>query len=127
MMSYSSAKESIGASKEVEKLILLKDRNLGKKEWTIKGKTSLLIGKKSVDGDVDIDLTGTEYESLINNQHAVLNYVSGVWYIEDVDSFSGVGIKRPGKLGAQKLSSGDPYPVKSGDVLYIANTKLLVK
>lgn len=127
IFNYSRTKEREAATTVIEKLILLNDRSLGTKEWTLKGETSLLIGKKSVDGDVDIDLTGTEFESLVNNQHAVLNYVSGVWYIEDIDSFSGIGIKKAGKLGAQRLQNGEPNPVRSGDILYIGNTKLLVK
>lgn len=124
---YSKNKAIEATSKEIEKLILLKDSSLGKKEWIIKGKTSVLIGKKSVNEDVYINLTGTEYESLINNQHAALNYVSGVWYVEDLDSFNGVGIKKAGKGGTQKLESGEPFPIHSGDILYIANTRLLVK
>lgn len=127
IFNYSRSKEREAATTVVEKLILLNDHSLGMKEWTIKGKTSLLIGKKSVDGDVDIDLTGTEFESLVNNQHAVLNYVSGVWYIEDIDSFSGIGIKKAGKLAAKRLQNNEPNPVRSGDILYIGNTRLLVK
>lgn len=43
--------------------------------------------------EVDIDLSDVEYASLISKEHAVLNYSSGSWFIEDLESENGVGIK----------------------------------
>jgi pSer/pThr/pTyr-binding forkhead associated (FHA) protein len=69
-----------------------------------------------------------EYASLISKQHAVLNHASGIWYLEDLDSRNGVGIKKQGTGGTkQLLENENPHKVDSGDMIYIANTRLLVK
>ncbi|MGE7948292.1 FHA domain-containing protein [Lysinibacillus sp. NPDC093688] len=113
--------------KKIRKLVLLNDRGAEIDEWEIDDQTSLLIGKSSADNKADIDLSGTEYESLINYEHAVLNNVSGVWYIEDIDSVNGVGIKKAHKRGKNRIKHENPYPIGNGDTIYIANTRILVK
>ena len=87
----------------------------------------MIIGKSSTDNNVDIDLRGAEYESLINYEHAVLNNVSGLWYIEDIDSMNGIGIKKARKFKKHTLKYEMPYRISKGDTIYIANTRLLVK
>jgi hypothetical protein len=112
----------------IEKLILIDDEEgVNIKSWDIAGKTSLLIGKSSKDGEVDIDLSDTEYSSLISRQHAVLNFANGSWYIEDIGSANGSGIKRTDENSKFKIEKGKPYKLNSGDIIYIANTKLLTK
>lgn len=112
----------------IEKLILIDDEEgMNIKSWDIGGKTSLLIGKSSRDGEVDIDLSDTEYSSLISRQHAVLNFADGSWYIEDIGSANGSGIKRADENSKFKIDKGRPYKLNSGDIIYIANTKLLTK
>ncbi|MFJ8087157.1 FHA domain-containing protein [Lysinibacillus sp. NPDC095746] len=113
--------------KKIRKLVLLNDRGAEIDEWEIDDQTSLLIGKSSADNKADIDLSGTEYESLINYEHAVLNNVSGVWYIEDIDSVNGVGIKKAHKRVKNRIKHENPYPIGNGDTIYIANTRILVK
>ncbi|MBE1555952.1 FHA domain-containing protein [Sporosarcina limicola] len=120
-----SVKEDIGS--EIMKLILIKEDGEKIKEWLVQGETSLLVGKGSSDREVDIDLSDTEYESLINNEHAVLNCVSGVWYIEDIDSINGTGVKKSERRVKSKLRHESPYRINTGDILYIANTRILVK
>lgn len=114
-------------NKKIRKLVLLNDRGAEIDEWEIGDQTSLLIGKSSADNKADIDLNGTEYESLINYEHAVLNNVSGVWYIEDIDSVNGVGIKKANKRVKNRIKHENPYPIGNGDTIYIANTRILVK
>lgn len=114
-------------NKKIRKLVLLNDRGAEIDEWEIDDQTSLLIGKNSADNKADIDLSGTEYESLINYEHAVLNNVSGVWYIEDIDSVNGVGIKKAHKRVKNRIQHENPYPIGNGDTIYIANTRILVK
>ncbi len=114
-------------NKKIRKLVLLNDRGAEIDEWEIDDQTSLLIGKSSADNKADIDLSGTEYESLINYEHAVLNNVSGVWYIEDIDSVNGVGIKKAHKRVKNRIQHENPYPLGNGDTIYIANTRILVK
>lgn len=116
-----------GTGLDIKKLVLLSQDGEVAREWEVQGKTSLLIGKSSTDQEVEIDLTGTEYASLINNEHAVLNCVSEAWYIEDIDSVNGVGIKKADKRIKNRLRHESPYRINKGDTIYIANTRILVK
>ncbi|NRR04874.1 FHA domain-containing protein [Brevibacillus sp. RS1.1] len=111
----------------VTKLVLLDEEGESVKEWLIQGETSLLIGKSSAQNEVDIDLADAEYAALISKQHAVLNQASGDWFIEDIHSKNGTGIKQPNKRDKSKLEIEQPHKVKAGDIIYIANTRLLLK
>ncbi|OAB45489.1 FHA domain-containing protein [Paenibacillus glacialis] len=115
------------AGAPVVKLVLLDDDGERIKEWYIEGETSLLIGKSSQRGEVDIDLSECEYASLISSEHAVLNRAGARWFIEDMESNSGTGIRQAGKSTASKLVIEEPLQIGTGDLIYIANTRLLVK
>lgn len=111
----------------ISKLVLLDEDGESVKEWFIQGATSLLIGKNTNQNEVDIDLSDAEYAALISKQHAVLNHASGKWFIEDVHSRNGTGIKQPNSRDKNKLEIEQPHKVKAGDIIYIANTRLLLK
>jgi pSer/pThr/pTyr-binding forkhead associated (FHA) protein len=87
---------------------------------------SFLIGRNTKDNEVDIDLSEAEYSELVSRQHAVLNFAEGRWYIEDIGSSYGSGLKKVDeekfKMDLERL-----YEINSGDTLYIANTKIMVK
>ncbi len=109
----------------ISKVVLLDEEGESAKEWYIRGVVSLLIGKSSHQQEVDIDLGGTEYAALISKQHAVLNHANGHWYIEDADSQNGTGLQKANQKRKVKLER--PEKLDSGDVIYIANTRLLLK
>jgi|BioPla2DNA2_1021312.scaffolds.fasta_scaffold02513_12 hypothetical protein len=111
---------------KISKLILLDEDGANVKTWAIKNKVSLLIGKSKADNVVDIDLSCSEYASLISRQHAVLNYAKETWYIEDLGSSNGSGIQRANGKEKFKLENDRPYKLELGDTIYIANTKILV-
>ncbi|MGZ0050516.1 FHA domain-containing protein [Brevibacillus gelatini] len=111
----------------ITKLVLLDEDGESVKEWFIQGATSLLIGKSTSQNEVDIDLSDAEYAALISKQHAVLNYASGNWFIEDIHSRNGTGIKQANSRDKNRLEIEQPYKVKAGDIIYIANTRLLLK
>ncbi|AMA73489.1 FHA domain-containing protein [Aneurinibacillus thermoaerophilus] len=113
--------------KGITRLVLLDEEGESVKEWYIQGETSLLIGKNSSQNEVDIDLSDAEYASLISKQHAVLNYAAGNWYIEDIDSKNGIGVKKANKSTKRRLENQTPYRIDSGDIIYIANTRILFK
>ncbi|GAA3346552.1 hypothetical protein GCM10017717_16350 [Deinococcus persicinus] len=115
------------AKKDISKLVLLNERGVEIDEWELGDQISLLIGKSSAEHKADIDLSGTEYESLVNYEHAVLNCVAGIWYLEDIDSVNGVGLKKANKRVKSRLKHEIPYPLGNGDTIYIANTRILVK
>ncbi|MGF9642334.1 FHA domain-containing protein [Paenibacillus sp. FSL L8-0502] len=111
----------------IAKLVLIDEEGESIKEWYIEGETSLLIGKTTSRSEADIDLAGTDYASLVSVEHAVLNRVNSDWFVEDVDSDNGTGLRSANESVTKKLESGEPYRIYSGDLLYIANTRLLVK
>lgn len=109
----------------IQQLILLDEQGKPIKSWNLEGKTSLIIGKSGKNQELDVDLLDCEYSSFIDFQHAVLNFCMDQWYIEDLESHNGVKVK--------KVEDGEcyrvlhrPCRVTAGDVLYIANTKLLL-
>lgn len=112
---------------EIQRLILKDDEGRNVKVWDLENKTSLLVGKKSRDNDVDIDLSETQYATLVSKQHAVLNYSGESWYIEDLGSTNGSGIKRVKDNKRIRLEQGKPYRLNAGDLIYIANIQILVK
>lgn len=118
---------SVNENTKINKLVLINNKGIEIDEWLIDDQTSMLIGKSSTDKNVDIDLSGIEYEALINYEHAVLNNVLGMWYIEDIDSVNGIGLKKAHKFKKMKLKYETPYRLGKGDTIYIANTRLLVK
>ncbi len=114
-------------SSGIEKLILIDEEGVSLKSWDVGGRISLVIGKSSADSEVDIDLKDTDYSSLVSRQHAVLNFANDSWFIEDIGSVNGSGIKRADESSKFKIEKGTPYKINSGDIIYIANSKLLTK
>lgn len=109
----------------LQRLILLDAQGKPVKSWNLEGKISLIIGKAGQNQELDIDLSDCEYSSFIDYQHAVLNFSVDQWYVEDLESHNGVKVK--------KVEDGEcyrvlhrPCKVTAGDVLYIANTRLLL-
>lgn len=125
--SREGSKESVLPAKEmaIQQLILLDEQNKPVKSWDITGKTAIVIGKQNEDEEIDVDLEDCEYSALIDPQHAALNFCNNSWYIEDLGAHNGVKIK--------KVEDGDCYKVLNrpcrvmpGDIIYIANTRLLL-
>ncbi len=109
----------------IQRLILLDQEGKPIKSWDLQGKVSQIIGKAGQDRELDIDLSDCEYSSFIDFQHAVLNFCLDQWYVEDLGSQNGVKVR--------KVEDGEcyrvihrPCKVVAGDILYIANTKLLL-
>lgn len=109
----------------IQRLILLDQDGKPIKSWDLQGKVSQIIGKAGQDQELDIDLSDCEYSSFIDFQHAVLNFCLDQWYVEDLGSQNGVKVR--------KVEDGEcyrvihrPCKVVAGDILYIANTKLLL-
>ncbi|MNN79616.1 hypothetical protein D3C81_1962760 [compost metagenome] len=56
-----------------------------------------------------------------------MNRVGDEWFIEDADSQSGTGIRKAGRSDANRLVIEEPVRVGAGDMIFIANTRLLIK
>lgn len=119
-----SPAEFLEAAK-VRELMLLDEYDKPLKSWDLAGKTALIIGKKNEDEDVDVDLEDCEYSTFIDGQHAVLNYCLDSWYLEDLGSKNGVKIRKVEDGGCYQVTNR-PCRLSAGDVIYIANTRLLL-
>ncbi|WP_176431233.1 FHA domain-containing protein [Anaerovirgula multivorans] len=124
----SSTKEEITNSPNaVNGLALLNEENEMIKEWDLLNQASMVIGRNTKDNEVDIDLSTSTYAALIDLQHAVLNFASGNWYIEDLYSENGISIQKAEDRIRYKLSKDKPCRIIKGDVVFIAKTKLLIR
>lgn len=111
----------------IRKLILLNDEYQMLKQWNIEGKAGLLIGKNTKEETVDIDLSDTALSALISNEHALLNYTNGNWFVEDFDSEQGTAVQKVNKSELQYLTKSEPVQLEAGDYIYIGKTILQVK
>ncbi len=85
----------------------------------------MIIGKKNDEEEVDVDLEDCEYSTFIDSQHAVLNFCLDSWYLEDLGSQNGVKIKKVEDGGCYQVTNR-PCRLSAGDIIYIANTRLLL-
>jgi hypothetical protein len=111
----------------VSRFVLIDPDGEREKEWLAKNAVSLLIGKKTPARDVDIDVGGLPGSEHVSEQHAVLNHAGGYWYIEDLESRIGVGLKKRGDETAYRLRPSTPYSIDVGDMIYISSLKLFVR
>lgn len=109
----------------IRKYVLITRDGETEKEWSCKGVNSFLIGKGTVSHSVDIDLSDTYYAQYVSNEHAVLNFFDGYWYIEDLNSANGVGLKKRGEEYSLRLKPLTSYKVDGGDIIYISKVKIL--
>ncbi len=110
---------------KIFRLILLDEQNKPVKSWDLSGKTAVVIGRRNDEEQIDVDLEDCEYSSFIDLQHAVLNFCHNSWFVEDLGSQNGVTIKKVEDGGIYKVL-GRPCMIAAGDILYIANTRLLL-
>lgn len=111
----------------IKKFVLITRDGEREKEWYCEGNNSFLIGKGTVKSQVDIELGDTYYADYISNEHAVLNYSNGYWYIEDLDSANGVGLKKKNEEYSLRLKPMTSYKIDEGDIIYISKAKILVR
>lgn len=124
---YLRAHRNLRAANTISSLALVNEENEVVKEWSILDKTSLLIGKSTNKNQVDIDLNLSIYSNLIEEEHAVLNYAGGNWYVEDICMENGVKIQKAQDGVQYRLVKYSPCSISKGDILFIAKTKLLLK
>ena len=113
--------------KQIEHIFLKDSEDYDMKIWKIGRATSLLIGKQSPRNRVDIDVSEGIYSNLVSRAHGILNRVNGIWYYEDLGSQNGRGIERSLDKRKIKLKKNIPVKVESGDIIYLATTKILLK
>lgn len=111
----------------IQELLLLDEYNKPVKSWGMAGKTALVIGRRNEneEEEIDVDLEGCEYSTFVDSRHAVLNYCLDRWYLEDLGSVNGVRVQKAEDGCCYKVTNR-PCRVAAGDIIYIANTKLLL-
>lgn len=124
---YSEKRKELDLYLHISTAALLNEKLEVLKEWNIQGKTGILIGRVPGSTADEIDLSDTADAALISKEHAVLNYANGEWYAEDLDSKNGTGIKKAGSSEIMWLTNQAPYRLEAGDILYIAETPILMK
>jgi hypothetical protein len=121
---YLSGKEKAPESALTE-VLLLGENNEKLTGWNIYGKNGLVIGRDIGENQVDVNLDHTIYASMIDIEHAVLNFSGNDWYVEDISTRNGVSLqKTDGKK--YKLAYGKPCRLERGDIIYVALTKLQI-
>ena len=114
-----------GAEPVIRELVLLDENNKPVRSWNLAGRVSVIIGRAGKEEDVDVDLEGCEYGAFVDYQHAALNYSLDRWYVEDLGSSNGVRVQKVEDGNCYRIMKR-PCQVRAGDVLYIANTRLLL-
>ena len=70
---------------KVTEVQLLNEEGQTLATWPLYGKVSMVIGRDVRENQVDINLASSTYASMVDVEHAVLNYTGGSWYVEDLD------------------------------------------
>jgi hypothetical protein len=124
MPEYSTAARPVdSAEKTPTELVLLSDENNRIASWNIYGKNGIVIGRDVGENHVTVNLDQAVYASMIDVEHAVLNFSGNDWYVEDVSAQNGVSVqKMDGKK--YKLAYGKPCKLERGDIIFIGLTRL---
>ena len=76
--------------------------------------------------DIDIDLSDTYFSGTVSDIHAILNYVDGFWYIEDMQSKNGTQIKGCLENKLYNIKDGQSKLTKK-DYIFIGLNKLQIR
>lgn len=106
---------------------LLSEEDTKLMSWDLYGKTALVIGRDVKENQVDIDLGNSPYASMVEVEHAVLNFSAGNWYVEDLGSSNGISVKKADDGRLYKLSADTPCRIERGDCLYVGLNRLLLQ
>ena len=124
---HSERRRYYTAKTEISEIQLLGEDNNITDTWDIYGKTSIVFGRDERENQVDISLKNTDYAGTVDGEHAVMNFSSGSWYIEDLDSENGTRIQRKGEDKSYRVSSREPCKVEKGDIIYLGLAPLKIR
>lgn len=118
-------KKQVG--RRIQSLVLINEEGTALTEWSLVGKSAMVIGKGTEKEAVDVDLSGSAFAQMISKQHAVLNYTENGWYIDDIDSKNGTRVKKINRNAMLDLKLVGTVELGVGDIIYIANTMLQLR
>lgn len=113
--------------RRIQSIVLINEEGTALTEWSLVGKSAMVIGKGTEKEPVDIDLGGSALAQMISKQHAVLNYTENGWCIDDIDSKNGTRVKKINKNAILDLKLVGTVELGVGDIIYIANTMLQLR
>ena len=116
--------EPAGGRRRITQADLLNEEDTVVASWDLYQKVSAVIGRDYKENHVDIDLGSSTYSSLVDVEHAVLNYADGAWYVEDLGSKNGVIVQKAADGRKYKLSPEQPCRLEPGDLLLIGLNRL---
>ncbi len=96
------------------------------RSWELFDRIALVIGRDVGENHVDVDLHEAAYASLIEIEHAVLNFSGGYWYIEDLGSKNGVRVKKAVDGKIYQMAADQPCRLDAGDILILGLTHLQI-
>lgn len=111
----------------ITEIVLLSEEDTDLAAWEIYGKTSMVIGRDLGENHVDINLAEATYASMVDIEHAVLNYAAGNWYVEDLGSENGISIQKASDGRRYKLASEQMCRLEPLDILYIGMTRMVLR
>lgn len=120
------ASGSAYVAERITEAVLLSEEDTELMSWDMYGKTSLAIGRDVRENQVDIDLSRSTYASMVDIEHAVLNYSAGNWYVEDLGSANGISVKKADNR-VYRLFPGTPCRLERGDCLNVGLNRLLLR
>jgi len=112
---------------KVTEVQLLNEEDQTLATWPLYGKISMVIGRDVGENQVDINLSSSTYASMVDAEHAVLNYTAGSWYVEDLASKNGVSVQSSKDGRKYKLAPDQPCRLDAGDIIYIGLARLLIR
>lgn len=112
---------------KVTEVLLLNEEDQTLAVWPLYGKVSMVIGRDVKENQVDINLISSTYASMVDIEHAVLNYTGGSWYVEDLASRNGVSVQSSKDGRKYKLAPDQPCKLDAGDIIYIGLARLLIR
>lgn len=118
--------EAASEAERITEAVLLSEEDTELMSWDMYGKTSLAIGRDVKENQVDIDLSRSTYASMVDIEHAVLNYSAGNWYVEDLGSANGISVKKADNR-VYRLFAGTPCRIERGDCLNVGLNRLLFR
>lgn len=113
--------------RRIQSIVLINEEGTALTEWSMVGKSAMVIGKGTEKEAVDIDLSGSAFAQMISKQHAVLNYTENGWCIDDIDSKNGTRVKKINRNAILDLKLVGTVELGVGDIIYIANTMLQLR
>lgn len=111
----------------ITEIILLSEEDTEIMAWDIYNKVSVVIGRDIGENRVDISLSDSPHASMVDVEHAVLNFAGGIWYVSDLESQNGIRVEKSADGQVYRIAPDAPCRIESGDCLYIGLNRLLLR